>query len=154
MSEAETRARIVAEARSWVGTPYHHCADIKGVGVDCGMLLVRVFVDLGILEPFDPRPYSHDWMLHRSEEIFLGHMLARAEIVDKPQPGDVMLFKVGRCYAHGSIVTVADPLTIIHAYLPYRRVVEEVVSTHAPLIEMLPTAKIGSFAGSVAQCLF
>ena len=26
---------------SWIGTPYHNCADIKGVGVDCGMLLVR-----------------------------------------------------------------------------------------------------------------
>ena len=41
------REKIVAEARSWIGTPYHNCADIKGVGVDCGMLLVRVFVDLG-----------------------------------------------------------------------------------------------------------
>jgi len=54
------REKIVAEARSWIGTPYHNCADIKGVGVDCGMLLVRVFVDLGLVEPFDPRPYTHD----------------------------------------------------------------------------------------------
>ena len=40
----------------------HNCADIKGVGVDClGMLLVRVFVDLNLCPPFDPRPYPVDW---------------------------------------------------------------------------------------------
>lgn len=30
------RAAVVAEARSWIGTPYHNCADVKGAGVDCG----------------------------------------------------------------------------------------------------------------------
>ena len=49
------REKIVAEARSWIGTPYHNCADIKGVGVDCGMLLVRVYVDTGVVPPFDHR---------------------------------------------------------------------------------------------------
>lgn len=29
------RDRIVAEARRWVGTPYHHQAALCGVGVDC-----------------------------------------------------------------------------------------------------------------------
>jgi hypothetical protein len=24
------RQKIVAEARSWIGTPYHPCADVKG----------------------------------------------------------------------------------------------------------------------------
>ena len=62
-----TRQQIVAEARSWIGTRYHACADAKGTGVDCGMLLVRVFVDCGLVAPFDPRPYPIDWHLHRSE---------------------------------------------------------------------------------------
>jgi cell wall-associated NlpC family hydrolase len=48
-SEAAQRATVVAEARSWIRTPYHNCADVKGAGVDCGMLLVRVFVDTGLM---------------------------------------------------------------------------------------------------------
>ena len=34
--------------------------------------------DLGLVEPFDPRPYTRDWMLHRGEERYLGFLLARA----------------------------------------------------------------------------
>ena len=44
MSDAQ-RAAVVAEARSWIGTPYHHAADVKGHGVDCAMLLIRVYCD-------------------------------------------------------------------------------------------------------------
>jgi len=29
------RCSIIAEARSWIGTPYHHQAALKGVGYDC-----------------------------------------------------------------------------------------------------------------------
>ncbi len=83
------RAAVVAEARSWIGTPYHNCADIKGVGVDCGMLLVRVFVDTGLCQPFDPRPYPIDWHLHRGEERYLGFVFDRSREVTEPQPGDV-----------------------------------------------------------------
>lgn len=138
------RDRIVAEARSWIGTPYHHMADIKGVGVDCGMLLVRVFCDLGLVEPFDPRPYTYDWMLHRSEEVFREKLLARSTKVERPQPGDVILFRVGRCYSHGSIVTKPDPLTIVHAVLQYGRVVEEVVETNPNLQARMVDALMAS----------
>lgn len=126
-NESEERAAVVAEARSWIGTPYHNCADVKGAGVDCGMLLVRVFVDTGLCTPFDPRPYPPDWNLHRSEERYLCFIFDRTAELTMPQPGDVAVYKFGRCYAHGGIVTVADPLTIVHAYQPARRVFEEVV---------------------------
>ena len=99
-----TRDQIVAEALSWVGTPYHHAADVKGAGVDCAMLLVRVFSDLQLAPPFDPRPYPHDWMLHRSEERFLGWVTRFADRVEAPRPGDVALFHFGRCVSHGAIL--------------------------------------------------
>jgi cell wall-associated NlpC family hydrolase len=121
------RAAVVAEARTWIGTPYHACGDIKGAGVDCGMLLVRVFVDCGLAAPFDPRPYPIDWHLHRSEEIYLGFVFDRTHEVARPQPGDVALFKYGRCYSHGGIVTIADPVTIVHAFWPLGLVLEEPV---------------------------
>ena len=115
----DVRSRILAEAESWLGTPYHHLADVKGRGVDCAMLLVRVFVDAGAVEAFDPRkpePYTPDWFLHRSEEKFKGWV---EQFGDKlpdgqaPAPADVVLFKIGRCASHGGIVIGPD--LMIHA---------------------------------------
>lgn len=138
------RQRIVAEARSWIGTSYHGQADIKGVGVDCGMLLVRVFVDTELCAPFDPRPYPDDWMLHRSEERYLGFVFDRTKEVLEPQPGDVMVFRYGRCYSHGGVVTIANPLTIVHAFQPAGRVIEEEVATNSTLCEPRRRPKIFS----------
>ncbi len=124
-NELIARARVVAAAREWIGTPYHHMADVKGVGCDCAMLLVRVFCDLGLVEPFDPRPYTRDWHLHRGEERYLGLLLERAHAVATPQAGDVILFQIRPLLRHGGIVARADPLTIVHAFAPARRVLEE-----------------------------
>jgi hypothetical protein len=132
LSDGE-RARVVAAARAWIGTPYHNCADIKGVGVDCGMLLVRVFVDTGLCPAFDPRPYPVDWHLHRSEERYLGFIFDRSREVTSPQPGDVMVLRYGRCYSHGGIVSHTTPLTLVHAYYPARQVVEEEIGRNAVL---------------------
>jgi cell wall-associated NlpC family hydrolase len=137
LSETAQRARVVATARGWIGTPYHNCADIKGVGVDCGMLLVRVFVDTGLCAPFDPRPYPVDWHLHRSEERYLGFIFDRTREVDRAQPGDVMVLRYGRCYSHGGIVTRACPLAVVHAYYPARRVVEEEIERNAALADAM-----------------
>ena len=133
-SESEQRAAVIAEARKWIGTPYHNCADVLGAGVDCGMLLARVFVDTGLVPPFDPRPYPADWHLHRGEEKYLGFVFDRGREVETPQPGDVVVFKIGRCYAHGGVVTRAAPLTIVHAYFQARRVVEEDITHDSRLM--------------------
>ena len=66
---------MVAEARTWIKTPWRHMAAIKGAGVDCAMLLAAVYVATGLVKPFDPRPYPMDWMLHRDDERFLGFLL-------------------------------------------------------------------------------
>ena len=122
MTESQQRAAVVAEARSWIGTPYHHGADIRGVGVDCAMLLVRVFCDLGLVETFDPRPYPRDWMLHRDEERYLPFVADRAHEVEAPGAGDVVIWRVGRTFSHGGIVT-AWPL-VVHAFAKARIVLE------------------------------
>jgi NlpC/P60 family putative phage cell wall peptidase len=113
----ELREVIVSEARSWVGTPYHHLGDIKSVGVDCAMLLVRIYQTAGIIEKtFDPRPYEPEWYLHRSEPLYLigmqrwGHRIE----ADKVQPGDIAMFNFGKHAAHGAIVV--DDNLMIHAY--------------------------------------
>jgi cell wall-associated NlpC family hydrolase len=144
VSEAGERVRVVAEARSWIRTPYHLAADVKGAGVDCGMLLVRAFCDTGLAEAFDPRPYPPDWHLHRSEERYLGFVFDHAHRVDVAQPGDVAVFQWGRCYSHGGIVTSAEPLTIVHAYVNAGMVIEETVSANGRLAD--PARKMQFFS--------
>ncbi|MGH8158362.1 MAG: NlpC/P60 family protein [Rhodanobacter sp.] len=109
------RDRVVAEVRSWVRTPYHHLADVKGVGVDCAMLTWRVFHDLELFDVPDPRPYPIHWHLHRSEERYLLNFETWAFRVEQPQPGDIALFRFGRTVSHSGILTT--PTTMVHAYL-------------------------------------
>ena len=132
---AGERARVVTEARRWIGTPYHPAADVLGAGVDCGMLIVRVFVDTGVVPPFDPRPYPPDWHLHRGEERYLGFVFDRAREVPLADaaPGDVIVFRYGRCHAHGGIVTGTRPLTLVHAFSPAHAVIEEALGRNAVL---------------------
>lgn len=111
------RAQVVSEARTWLKTPYHHQAAVKGVGVDCAMLLVSVFKAVGLAPTtLDPRPYPNDWHMHRSEEKFLGWLGQYGTSVESPQPGDVAVWRFGRTFSHGAIVVDADG-TIVHAYM-------------------------------------
>lgn len=129
--EARERAAVVAEARSWIGTPYHHQGDIKGLGVDCAMIIVRVFCDLGLIPRFDPRPYSRDWMMHRDEERYLSWMPGRGNEVERPRPGDVVVWRHGRLFSHGGIVTEWSddgPQLVVHAWAKARVVIESDVS--------------------------
>jgi len=109
------RAAVVAEAMSWLGTPYHTGAHVKGVGVDCAWLLIEVFAATGLIEPFDPGYYPGDWHLHRGDEIYLEHVQSRAREVAEPEPGDMVLMRFGRAYSHGAIYIGGDQ--IVHAYL-------------------------------------
>jgi cell wall-associated NlpC family hydrolase len=115
ISESAQRAAVVAEAKTWLGTPFRDQSDVKGAGVDCAMLLLRSFVDTGMVPALDPRPYAPQWHLHRSEERFLG-IIGRlgAEVRRKPIPGDVIVYRFGRCFSHGALVI--DPKHVLHAW--------------------------------------
>ena len=142
--QLDERNRVVAEARRWILTPYHNCADVRGAGVDCGMLIVRVFVDLGLTPPFDPRPYDPDWMLHRDNEKYLGFFTERCARVAEPSPGDIALFRYGRSYSHGGVVTGVNPVSIVHAYHDAGCVVEESLDQNPALTE--PSRKLAFFS--------
>lgn len=130
MTPAE-QAAVVAEALTWLGTPYHHQADVKGAGVDCAMILVRVFHTVGLIPDIDPRPYPPDWHMHRDAERYLGWVQQYADEVTTPQPGDIVMFQFGRCVAHGAIV-IDWPLAI-HAHMQSREVVLIDISTSSDL---------------------
>lgn len=109
-----TREKVVEEALTWLGTPYHHQAQVKGAGVDCAQLLLAVYHDVGLIPKVDVGNYAYDWHMHNSEEQFLGWIQKYGKQVETPKPGDIALFKFGRCVSHGSIV-VEWP-TVIHSY--------------------------------------
>jgi cell wall-associated NlpC family hydrolase len=121
-SEAVARQRFVAEAMTWLGTPFRDQGDVKGPNgaVDCAMLIVRSAVDTGLVQlppddPRWPRPYPPQFHLHRDEERFL-NIIRRfaAEVARDPVPGDVIVYRVARCFSHGAIVI--SPTHIVHAY--------------------------------------
>lgn len=147
MVEQEVREReeVCAEVRKWIGTPYRNLGDTLGACVDCGMLLVRTFVDTGLIPAFDPRPYPPAWMLHQDEEKYLDiiRRLAPHEFDPRqvaPLPGDVVVWKWGRTFSHGGVVTGAPGTLsgwpwVTHAYADARRVVEDDVSRSAMMVE-------------------
>jgi NlpC/P60 family putative phage cell wall peptidase len=125
LSVADERSSVVAEAREWRGTPFHHGVGVKGVGVDCAQLLIAVYVGLGIVEGFDPGYYAPDWFLHDYSDRFVDWL--RARCVERSQtvplsPGDILLYRYGRVASHGAIYIGGD--RVIHAFRT-RGVVEE-----------------------------
>lgn len=110
----EERKRVVEIAKSYIGTPYHHMGQIKGAGVDCLTLLLGVFGEAGLIDKIDLEYYPSDWHIHQSEERYMNGLLRYAHEVSEPKPGDIVLWKFGRCFSHGAIV-VEWPL-VIHAY--------------------------------------
>lgn len=123
MTEAEQRRAVADEALSWQGTPYHDRADIKGVGVDCGMFPIRVYAAVGLI-PADLRPdqYSPQWNLHQRAELYLGFIRAYTGEVTRETAGlgDFVVWKYGHTYSHGAIIL--DRPAIIHATIRGRTV--------------------------------
>lgn len=128
MTTDEQRAAVVAVAKSWVGTAYHHMGRIKGVGVDCGTLIEQVYMEAGVKLKFDIPPYSTQWHLHTADPVYerlLG--INGYHLVETPGLGDIALFKVARQHAHGAIVTDVSAfpsIRIAHAFSQVHCVVD------------------------------
>jgi hypothetical protein len=86
---------------------------VKGVGVDCAMLPAGIYAACGLIPPQSVDFYPMDWHMHRSAERYLERVLAYAHEVETPEPGDMALWRFGRAFAHGAIIT-AWP-RIVHA---------------------------------------
>lgn len=108
---------VVAAARSWIGTPYHHQASLKGVGTDCLGLIRGVWRDLYGTEAERPPGYSRDWGEASGEETLIAaatRHLVRKDIA-RAAPGDVLVFRMreGAVAKHAAVL--ATPGTIVHA---------------------------------------
>src|SRR5262249_33983795 len=108
------RAAVLATARDWLATPYHHMGRVKGAGTDCLMLLAEVYAACSVVPKISVPFYPPDWHLHRSAERYLDGVTRYAREIEAPGPGDIALFKFGRCFAHG--VIVVEWPRLIHAW--------------------------------------
>lgn len=112
------REKVLQEAESWKRTPYHSGAKLKGIGVDCGQLLIAVYENAGVIPvgECDPGPYSPEWHLHRNEEKYLSWVQKYCQLIEgEALPGDIAVFQFGRTVSHAGIV-IEWP-RIIHAYV-------------------------------------
>ena len=113
------RLELVECAKTWLLTPFHHEAKVKGHGVDCLQLIIGVYQEAGLL-PDDVQKevyhYAYDEHLHNADEQYIEALESHGWLeVEFPESGDVVLFKVGKRFSHGAII-VDYPLCI-HAYI-------------------------------------
>jgi len=131
------RAAVVAEAMTWLRTPFHHQARVKGDGVDCVNLLVAAYSGAGLLPSLALGEYARNWHFHQDEPRFLAEVQKYCDRVpegETPQPGDIVMFSYGRHASHGAIVTAWPQ--VIHAWAKVGKVVLSDVDS-GPLAEAL-----------------
>jgi NlpC/P60 family putative phage cell wall peptidase len=120
-------AHVVAVARSWIGTPYHDQASLKGAGCDCLGLIRGVWREVVGGEPGPLPPYGRDWGETSGREVLLEG--AQAHMIEVPlaavtadtalagaSAGALILFRMqcGAVAKHCGILTGTG--TMIHAY--------------------------------------
>lgn len=115
--EPLSRGLVVAVARSWVGTPYHHQASLKQIGCDCLGLVRGVYRELLGEEPEAIPPYTPDWSEAQAvETLILG---ARRHLSEKATsevlPGDIVIFRLRRACVAKHMAISATTATMIHA---------------------------------------
>lgn len=110
---AAERAAVIAEAKTWFRTPYHHEAFVKGAGVDCRVIAL-IYSAVGLIPEVSMDKHPIDWALHNTTEYYLEKVVGHAVEVEVPQPGDFVLWKFGRCYSHAAIVE--DWPMVLHTF--------------------------------------
>jgi NlpC/P60 family putative phage cell wall peptidase len=111
-------AMVVAAARSWLGTPYHDQASLRGVGCDCLGLARGVWREVVGDEPFPIPPYSRDW-----GEIGPREVLADGARAMMPQIttheimlGALILFRMAPRAIAKHVGILTGPHSFIHSY--------------------------------------
>src|ERR1700736_4246432 len=82
MTALEQRAAVVAEAMTWLGTPWRHRGRVKGAGVDCAQFVIKAYAGAGLIDDFDTGEHPPDWHIHRDEERFLPFVPRFAREID------------------------------------------------------------------------
>jgi len=127
-TEAEVREAIEVEAKSWIHTPYHDHAGIKGAGVDCAYYPLRVYQAVGLIEEGFKVPYysPQQWLNNPSQTdkyhlkfedttmLDIVKKLTKREIkMEEAKKGDFMLCLIAASWTHGAII-IDWPGMVLH----------------------------------------
>jgi NlpC/P60 family putative phage cell wall peptidase len=101
-ADLTTAQRVVSIANTWIGTPYHHQASVKGVGCDCLGLVRGVYAELYGKPAETPPPYTRDLAEATGRETLLEaarrHLIEVTMLAsvtwDEMLPGDVVVFRI------------------------------------------------------------
>lgn len=120
-----TRAEIVAEARSWLGTPWVHQHCLKGVAVDCAQMIMAIGKARGLV-PEDLRVDDYGREPNGTIlKVCSEHMdpIRQADML----PGDVVVVMVEHQPQHLGVVAdyVHGGLSVVHASSAGRKQVIE-----------------------------
>jgi NlpC/P60 family putative phage cell wall peptidase len=110
--------RVVAEARAWIGTPYHDQASTKGAGCDCLGLARGIWRAVVGVEPGVVPPYSRDWGESSGREVLIDG--ARDLMIEVPVTaagaGALVLFRMRRGAVAKHCAILSGEGTMIHSY--------------------------------------
>jgi hypothetical protein len=106
------RHAVIEEAKSWIGTPFHDGAKLKGVGVDCGQFVAAVFENCG-WEPIKIGEYKALFFMHQCNPMYIDLVRKHSVETAAKDPGNIAMYRVGKSYGHGCII-VEWPM-VIHA---------------------------------------
>ena len=126
MENKTTRMDAVAEARTWLGTPFHHQASVKGAGCDCIGVIKGVGTALKLVD-YDPaspeaQAFANYSMLPNSRRMREGLATWLVEIpVAEATLADIYFMAWGREPQHVALITDKG---IIHSYSGVGKVVE------------------------------
>lgn len=113
-----TRERVLASARDWLGTPYRHQASVKQVGTDCLGLVRGIWREIYGGEPETVPAYTPDWAEALGEDTLLH--AARRHMREIPPgealPGDLLLFRMGLGCPAKHAAILSGERAVIHAY--------------------------------------
>ena len=111
-------ALIVAAARSWLGTPYHDQASVKGAGVDCLGLARGIWREVVGPEPLSVPPYSRDWGEVMPTEVLAEGAASWLQPIPLAEAGSgsVVLFRMMPQAIAKHVGILTGPSAFIHAF--------------------------------------
>ncbi|MFO0389902.1 MAG: C40 family peptidase [Alphaproteobacteria bacterium] len=132
---------VVASARGWLGTRFHHQGRLKKTdthkgGVDCLGLLVGVAKELELkaangtpITAYDHTEYTHTPNTYHLRQTLNEIMLEIPK--GDMRAADVLLMDIDNMPQHLGIITeYSGNIGIIHAYAPARAVVEHLLDAY------------------------
>ena len=118
----DIRDKIIDSARSFLGTPYNHQGRLKGIGIDCVGLVVKVAEEIGITGIQDRTDYSS-----RPSGILPIEMKQAGFVeipVEERMPGDIGIFwfRAPHLPQHAAIFTEKG---VVHTFNGSDTVIEQ-----------------------------